>query len=99
MDSTSVSGTEGSGSIPGGRMRFQILFFSVLQEIVGSHEIERELEAADLGDVLDALFDEFPDLKKWEGRLLYAVDQEFADRDTKLRNQAEIAIMPPVQGG
>ena len=42
---------------------------------------------------------QFPKLREWDASLLVAVDQDYAKRGTALHEGAEVAIMPPVQGG
>ena len=38
-------------------------------------------------------------MEVWDERLLLAVNAEFANRDSVLREGDEVALMPPVQGG
>lgn len=81
--------------------KIRILFFSVFREITGTEEWSiSEYEAgATLRTILDRTFAEFPELKKWEGKMLCAVNCEYADESTKVNSGDEIALMPPVQGG
>ncbi|MEM7146711.1 MAG: hypothetical protein AAF591_16375 [Verrucomicrobiota bacterium] len=56
-------------------MKVKVLVFSVLRDIVGVEEMEREVvEGATVGDLLEGMIAEWPKLKDWEGRLLLAVD-------------------------
>lgn len=83
-------------------MTVRLLFFSSLQDLVGASELERTLSADrewTLGALLESLYEEFPALRDWDGNLLLAIDQAWAERDQAITDQAEIAIMPPVQGG
>lgn len=82
-------------------MRVKVLFFSVLREVVGSERLDRDVpgEGILLGDLVASLANEFPGLAGWQGRLLLAVNEEYADAGTELRDGDEIALMPPVQGG
>ena len=83
-------------------MKINVLYFSTLQDLAGGSEIEESL-APDrdwtLGDLLETLFSRHPKLRDWDGRLLLAVNQEWAERDRSLADGDEVAIMPPVQGG
>jgi molybdopterin converting factor small subunit len=83
-------------------MKVRVLFFSVLQDLAGAGEVE-EVLADDrdwtLGDVIVRLRERIPGLREWDGRLLLAVNQHWADRNTPLHEGDEVAIMPPVQGG
>jgi len=83
-------------------MKIRILFFSVLQDLVGSPEIEIVL--ADGGpcrvsDILNQLYEKYEGLRAWDGKILLALDQEYVKRDANLSDGQELAIMPPVQGG
>lgn len=83
-------------------MTLRILFFSLLQDLAGAGEIEETLpDDRDwtLGDLIERLQDRIPGLRNWDGRLLLAVNQTWADRGTALQDGDEVAIMPPVQGG
>ncbi len=83
-------------------MKVRVLFFSSLQDLTGLAEAE-ECLADDrdwtLGGLLDHLYDRTPALRDWDGRILLAVNQRWADRDQPLADGDEIAVMPPVQGG
>ena len=81
-------------------MNVRVLFFSLLRDIAGADGLEFPVEAgARVGDLLDDLFAKWPALKAWDASLLVAVDQTYAKRDCVLHEGAEVAIMPPVQGG
>ncbi|MDA8634093.1 MoaD/ThiS family protein [Verrucomicrobiales bacterium] len=78
-----------------------ILFFSVFREITGKCEwsITGYDGVVTLRAILDRTFAEFPGLKEWEGRILCAVNCEYADESAEITSGDEIALMPPVQGG
>lgn len=81
-------------------MNVQVLFFSMLRDITGAAEMSFEVhEGATVGDLLGLLYKHWPALQKWDGSLLLAVDQTYVKRDHSLHPSAEVAIMPPVQGG
>jgi MoaE-MoaD fusion protein len=70
----------------------RVRLFAGLRERAGWSE--REVEAATVADVWDLLgLGEEP-----EG-LVYAVNQEYADRSTPLSDGDEVAVIPPVSGG
>ena len=73
-------------------MRVRVRLFAGLRERAGWGE--RELEAASIGDVWPQL-----GLGEEPAGLLYAVNQEYADRSTALSEGDEVAIIPPVSGG
>jgi len=73
-------------------MAVTVRLFAGLREQVGWSR--REIEAATVADVWPALGlgDEPPGL-------LYAVNREYADRERKLQDGDEVALIPPVSGG
>ena len=81
-------------------MKVRVLFFSVLQDITGTDEIPVEVESqTTVAGLLEQLFARWPGLKAWDANLLTAVDQTYVKRDEVLHEGAEVAVMPPVQGG
>jgi len=82
-------------------MTLRVLFFSLLQDVSGTDELEYQLDKdpATVNELLNALFEEIPKLRQWGPKLLIAVDCEYADRETPINDGQEIALMPPVQGG
>ena len=81
-------------------MTVRILFFSILRDIAGG-DLKRTFDTENMtvSELLKALFVEFPELQSWDDRLLIAVNCDYADRDTSIPDGAEVALMPPVQGG
>ena len=83
-------------------MKVRILFFSILQDLTGSGEIEQELSGDQewkVSDLLEMLYQKYEGLREWDGKILVAVEREYVDRDRILADGEEIAVMPPVQGG
>lgn len=81
-------------------MKLRVLFFSVLRDLTGHEEIELDCDGVStVGDLLGMLFTRWPKLAEWDASLLIAVDQTYVNRNHALHDQAEVAIMPPVQGG
>ncbi len=81
-------------------MKVRVLFFSVLRDVTGIGEMSWELVAnATVGELLTELFERWPKLQDWDESLLIAVDETYVKRNEPLHENAEVAIMPPVQGG
>ena len=81
-------------------MKIRLLFFSVLRDIADAEELTMDLpDDARVSDLLAEAFTRWPKLKDWDASLLIAVDQSYAKRHTALHDGAEVAVMPPVQGG
>ena len=82
-------------------MRVRVLFFSVLQDIAGkaAHEITLSSGKKTIADLLETLYGQWPALRAWDASLLIAMDQCYVRRHDVLKDNSEIAVMPPVQGG
>jgi len=81
-------------------MKLRVLFFSVLRDLTGQEEIELTCEGVyTVADLLAMLHARWPKLAEWDSSLLVAVDHAYVKRDAALHDGAEVAIMPPVQGG
>jgi len=73
-------------------VRVTVRLFAGLRERAGWSS--GEVEAATLGDVWAAL-----DLGEEPPGLLYALNQEYAERSASLADGDEVAVIPPVSGG
>jgi len=81
-------------------MRARVLFFGVLQDLVGRGSEDAEFaEGTDLGAVLDHYATVSPALAKMAGSIVVARNCAFAERATKIAEGDEIALLPPVSGG
>jgi MoaD family protein len=81
-------------------MNVRVLFFSVLKDITGAEELAWECAAgATVADLLNQMYEKWPKLGEWDGSVLLAVDQVYVRRNAPLHEGAEVAVMPPVQGG
>jgi molybdopterin converting factor subunit 1 len=81
-------------------MQVTVRFFAGHRDIVGASERRFELApGATVGALWAQLVAEYPRLSGFTGRLLYAVNQQFATPDTPLGPGDEVAFIPPVSGG
>lgn len=81
-------------------MRVAVLLFAVAREAAGRGSMTIDLAAgATLADALSALGAASPELAAVLPNCRAAVDEEFANADTPLRDGATVAILPPVSGG
>ena len=82
------------------RMKVKVLFFASCREIVGEREVEVEVpEGATVADLAAGIGSEHPRFLEMEGNLMISVNQDYAGRDTRLKDGDEVAFIPPVSGG
>lgn len=81
-------------------MRVTVLYFAAARERAGlSSETLEVPEGATAAQALAAVCERHPSLRAVADKLRLAVDQQFAAADVKLRDGAELALIPPVAGG
>lgn len=82
------------------RVRVRLLFFGAAREVAGCSEIELDLRApATSRSALEEILTRYADLRRFGRSLLFAVNQEYAREDMKVRDGDELAVFPPVSGG
>ncbi|HXQ21321.1 MAG TPA: molybdopterin converting factor subunit 1 [Candidatus Acidoferrales bacterium] len=81
-------------------MTIRLRFFASLRERLGRSEAELSLPA---GATVDALWSvlcaAYPQLAELRGAISFAVNHEYVDRDHRLSDNDEVALIPPVSGG
>lgn len=81
-------------------MRVRVLFFGLLKEITGTSQEEIELAGApSAADLFESYANRFPKLRGLQASIVLARNREFVSPDTKLANDDEVALLPPVSGG
>lgn len=81
-------------------MQIRVLFFGMLKDLVGRASDSLDLpENAVLGDVFSHYEEVVPRLKDLMASIAMSVNQEYAGRDSKLKQGDEVALLPPVSGG
>ncbi len=79
-------------------MKVQVLFFGATADETGEREIEFEAaENADASNIFAQIVGKYPRLQNH--KLLYAVNQEYANGDEIIKNGDELAIFTAVSGG
>lgn len=81
-------------------MKIRVLFFGAARDAVDANELELSVDApATVASAFQKLVESFPGLERFGRSLLFAVNQEYATRDTRLKENDELAVFPPVSGG
>ena len=80
----------------------KIKYFAWIKDITNLEEEEINLnKAKNLDELKSYIIEKYPDLKKHmiKELLRFAINQEYAVKNTTLNEEDEIAIFPPVSGG
>jgi len=81
-------------------MTLRVKMFARTRDLAGAGEILVELaDGSRVRDLRKALATKCPALAGLLDHCVLAVDSEFADEDTELCSENEIALLPPVSGG
>lgn len=81
-------------------IRVKLRFFGILRELANCQETEIQLkENTTVGDLVVSISERFPNLRQHLKVVSFAVDNEYAARDTVLKNGDEVALLPPISGG
>jgi MoaE-MoaD fusion protein len=81
-------------------MRVRVLFFGHLKDLAGKPGDALDLpDGASVRDLLQCYATQIPRIKASLPSLAVAVNQQYADAETKLKPNDEVALLPPVSGG
>jgi molybdopterin converting factor subunit 1 len=81
-------------------MQVRVLFFGSLRDFIGTDaEVVQLPEGAEISDLLQQFANRSARLKIILPAVAVSVNQEYARRDAILRDNDEVALLPPVSGG
>jgi MoaE-MoaD fusion protein len=81
-------------------MRVRVLLFGMLKDLAGNSSETIDLDdGASVRDVLAHYQVQMPQLRAALPSLAVAVNQQYANPGTKLKENDEVALLPPVSGG
>ena len=81
-------------------MQIQVLYFAAFREAVGKDAETRELpERATVAELWKTLAGQVPFFARFPAMPPAAVNREYAEAGTALREGDEVAFLPPVAGG
>jgi len=81
-------------------MQVRVKLFAIAAQRVGRDEISIDVDSpANVATLKEVLFHQFPKLASLASYLLVAVNAEYADDQTVIPPNSEVALIPPVSGG
>ena len=79
-------------------MKCRIKTFGIARDILGGKEVILEINGNKVADLRNGLSKHYPKLESLNA-LFIAVNQNYAEDETELKEADEIALIPPVSGG
>jgi molybdopterin synthase catalytic subunit len=81
-------------------MQVRVLYLGMLREIAGrDKEVVQLGDESRLADLFAQIQQRIPKLSEFRGAIALAVNYEYSDGATELRDNDEVALIPPVSGG
>jgi len=81
-------------------MVVRLRFFASLRERLQRSDAEQVLaDGATVGDLWTVLCAQYPQLGALRAAISFAVNREYVDRNHRLSDNDEVALIPPVSGG
>jgi len=81
-------------------MIVKVLLFAAARDAVGESSLEMAIDdTACVGDLRQALVEQYPSLAPVLSRCSVSVDREYSTDDRSLYHGAEVGLIPPVSGG
>ena len=81
-------------------MKIQVKLFAIAKELAGQDQLSVELpDGATIRDLRGAIATVMPPLARIIPHAMWAVGADYAADDTRLTEQSEVALIPPVSGG
>jgi len=81
-------------------MRVRVMYLGMLKDFAQRESEEVQLsDGSRLGDLFAELQRRVPRLAEFRSAIALAVNQEYSDASTVLRDMDEVALLPPVSGG
>jgi molybdopterin synthase sulfur carrier subunit len=81
-------------------IKIDVLLFGALREAAGASELNSEMAApANVTSAWNEIKTRFPNLEKFERSALFAINEEHARKEDRLKDGDTLAIFPPVSGG
>ena len=82
------------------RVKIRVLFFGAARDAADATSMELLLDApATVSSASQTLVEKFSQLERFGRSLLFAVNEEYATPETRLQENDELAVFPPVSGG
>lgn len=83
-------------------MKIRVMLFAAAKQLVGRQIVEIEVPCdgqTTVANLKSALEHEFPQLQGLLSRSSFAIDSQWAESDAMIKEESQVAMIPPVSGG
>ncbi len=81
-------------------MKIKVLYFSSIKDKLKKNFEEIDIrEEATVRELIDILKEKYPQINENLDKVLVAVNEEYAEDETVLKEGDTVALIPPVSGG
>ncbi len=80
-------------------MKVKILYFSQIKDRLNKNEEIIDFDGKTLEDLINVLSQTYPNAKDILNKSMFAVNENYEDRNYLLKEGDIVAIIPPVSGG
>ncbi len=81
-------------------MTIKVLYFSSIKDkLKKSSEQINIPEGATLKDLIKLLKEKYPEIQENLDKAMFAINEEYAEKDKVLKDGDTVAVIPPVSGG
>ncbi len=81
-------------------MKIKVLYFSSLKDKLGKQTEEIDLpENSTVQNLISILKEKYPNISDSLDNVMFALNEEYVDKDSPLKDGDTVALIPPVSGG
>ena len=77
----------------------QVKFFASCRDLVGESAITITADISTTSELITLLLAKYPELQNGIGEVSLAVNKQYIDGSCDLKNNDEVALLPPMSGG